>query len=273
VNLSARRAGATALAAVLLAGCGSHESIRWALPEERAEAAMGLVASRDYRKGVTELESLLADYPAHPFSDHARYELGRAYFGLREYALARDAYSRVVADYPNSEWADDARLDIALSYLDESRPAPYDQQRTLLALEELQAFLRDYPDSDRYPEGEAQYMRAFSRLAKKDYDNARLYVRLGLPDAARVYYRSVVETYPGTEWAGASMVGLAELAEAEGDVAEAREQYREFLTDYPDHKLAVEVRQRLGRTASGAGGGGSPERPGDGMARGHLDGF
>lgn len=64
-------------------------------------------------------------------------------------------------------------------------------------------------------------------------------------ERARELFRSVIDDYGASDAAGVARAYLGELAASEGDVARARELWREFLDEEPDHALAAEVRLNL----------------------------
>lgn len=240
-------AALAALAAALGAsGCASHEKRFLALDTEgklasaRAQLERGKWsrAAREYQILAGVLEGTLR-YP------EVKYGLGRAYAGLKDYPAAEREFTVVLREYAASEWADDALFATAEIYAAQMRPSQLDQTATFQAIEKVREFLRRFPESDRVPEAQALLLEVRSRLARKEYENGRLYLRLGDGLAARTYFLSVVNEYHDTPWSAAAQFGIAESYEKEGRRDEAIAAYRAVVEGWSGNDLARESLDRI----------------------------
>ena len=121
--------------------------------------------------GLQHRESLgevLALAEASPEDAEVQYALGDVQFALQDYEMARATLERVIdlADDGTEHLVDDAHLDIALSYL-----FNYDFETAIPLLE---AYLDQYPDSDRKDQGLFFYGFALIRKGRVDEGLARL---------------------------------------------------------------------------------------------------
>lgn len=122
-------------------------------------------------KGLQHRESLdevLGLAEADPTDAELQYALGDVQFALQDYATARATLERVIdlADEDSAHLVDDAHLDIALSYL-----FNYEFETAIPLLE---AYLDQYPDSDRKDQGLFFYGFALIRQGRVDEGLARL---------------------------------------------------------------------------------------------------
>jgi outer membrane protein assembly factor BamD (BamD/ComL family) len=143
-----------------------------------------------------------------PFSDSgelAQYKLGLAHLALGEYEQAVTAFEQLIARYPNSTLVDDARFQLTQASLKGTFKPGYDQHPTEQALEELEAFVKEYPSSELAPEALERLNVLQERRSEHDYLVAGFYERRKHPDSALIYYRTIVEQYPQTTWAAKAL--------------------------------------------------------------------
>lgn len=118
----------------------------------------GVLASNDQK--ISSLQKLIADYPKSPFSDDARFELGKTYLAQRKNNEALSAFQRLVTDYPKSSLVKDALLNTGLIYYNTNR----DQQ----ALETLKKVVNDYPSTSASREALAVIKNIYVDMNKVD---------------------------------------------------------------------------------------------------------
>jgi len=105
--------------------------------------------ARDYTGAIQTFSSLLQTYPDHRLASNCQYWIGESYFGLGDYAAAKDAFDKVFS-YDFSYKKDDAALMLGRCYMKLG-----DNER---ARSSLEALLRDYPDSEYASKAES-YLR------------------------------------------------------------------------------------------------------------------
>lgn len=152
-------------------------------------------------KAVEVFQAIVDDGP---FSEHgqlAQYKLGLAHVALGDYEAAVTAFEQVIARYPDSPLVDDARFQIAQASLKGTFRAGYDQSPTDLAVRELQAFVREYPESELHQQAVERLKELRERRAQHDFQVAQFYERRRRLDAARIYYSTIVEDFSDTGWA------------------------------------------------------------------------
>jgi len=151
-------------------------------------------------KAVEILQAIVEDGPFSEYGQLAQYKLGLAYQSLQEYESAVSAFEQLITRFPDSPLVDDARFQIAQASLKGTFRPGYDQSPTDLAVRELEAFLREYPESDLAGEAGGRLNELRERRAQHEYEVAQFYERRQQFTAARIAYEAVVERYPQTSW-------------------------------------------------------------------------
>jgi len=78
------------------------------------DAALGLVAARQYPQALDALAAFLVKWPDHPYADNAMYWRGEAYFARGEYARAAEQFEGVLARFPGGNKVPDALLKLGM---------------------------------------------------------------------------------------------------------------------------------------------------------------
>jgi outer membrane protein assembly factor BamD len=129
----------------------------------------------------------------------------------KDYETAISELNFLISQFPNSEHTEEAEFLIVQSYAVKVKTIEHDEEDIKIALEKLKRFLDKYPDS-HYKE-EARYLqkRLENLLAHKIFKIAELYEKLKRFSSAEIYYRDVMEKYPGTIWAEKAENRLKEI--------------------------------------------------------------
>ena len=88
-------------------------------------------------------------------------------------------------------------------------------------------------------------MRAQRAMARYELANV-LFLAIGRPDSAAVWYRKVIEEDGGEQVAQRAFYALAEVQRALGDSTSAQRLYQQVLEAYPNSDFAERVREHLG---------------------------
>jgi outer membrane protein assembly factor BamD (BamD/ComL family) len=152
----------------------------------------------------------------------------------------------------------DAHYYLGVSYWRESRGSPFDQDYTQRAITEFDTFLSLFPAHPRAEEIRTLRRQAEERLARKDFENGRLYLRMNHPGPARFYFQEVQRKYPDSDWAKQAALGEAQCFMKEKQWAEAIGVLERLLAGSPPpdvapaaRKLLEEARRKAGPSATG----------------------
>ncbi len=229
-----------ALAALLLgAGCSPMPSFEDLTADQTYEVGADAVARGDYRVATEAFTRVTTDWPLSEYADDALLGLADTYRSTGDYASAEENYRKLLSDYPRSPLVPETQYKLGLCYYEQSPPPALDQEITNKAIEKLQFFITNYPDSEYVDDAKVKVAELRSKLAEKDYRNAMLYVSLKTLDAAKVYLNAVVDEYGDTVWARRSLLELARILCREGSTADGAEAYARVIEDYPGTEEAA----------------------------------
>jgi outer membrane protein assembly factor BamD len=233
-----------ALLSILLAlvACGKRpDSVQQLSADALYERAQAALQGHDWTDAIELFERFVIQFPTHGRVTEARYRLGEAYFGKKEYITAGTEFSRLANDYPSGPWADDARFKVCESYQRLSPPAVLDQQYTRAAVDHCQSLLTYYPNSEYAPRAREIITELRSKLAEKDYRTGEYYKKLKAYDSAIIYYDSAVRNYADTPVAPRALLRMYETYQILGYKEEADGAKERLLKDYPSSPEAKQV--------------------------------
>ncbi len=171
-----------------------------------------ILPARD--KAVEIFQAIVDDGPFSEYGQLAQYKLGLAHMALGDYEAAVTAFEGVMSRYPDSPLVDDARFQIAQASLKGTFKAGYDQSPTDLAIRELDAFVKEYPDSELKPEAETRLANLKERRAQHEYQVAQFYEQRHHAASAAVYYETIAEQFSQTAWGPKAAARLQVLSPA-----------------------------------------------------------
>ncbi|MDQ7041125.1 MAG: outer membrane protein assembly factor BamD [Rhodothermus sp.] len=239
------------IAGLLLAGCAGSGRLRHASPQEAFERAMALYNEGKYDRAIEYFKAVFTYGYAHEWAADAQFYLARAYYQNKEYLLAASEYERFVQIYQIDPRVPQAEYERAMCYYRLSPPYEFDQTDTRKAIEAFQLFIDRYPHHELVDEATQRIRELRAKLARKQYEAARLYERRELYEAAAVTYEAVFDTYPDTPWADDALVGAirAYIAFADQSVRTRQpERYRQAIKLY-ERMLQIFPDSPLLRTA------------------------
>ena len=241
---------AALLVGLTLVGCGAS-----VLPAIHSEAERLAVARRlhdrgDYAAAAELLKTYVATNAGAADVDQAIYLLGDCHLKTKDWASATSEFERLLRDYPESDSSAAARFGLGESQFAQSRSADFDQEYTVKALDEWQRYLHDFPGHWQNRAAEERILACRTRLADKLVRSGLLYLKLKLPDPARVYFKKVTVEYRDTVWVQEAEMGLAICDARQGRHPEAIAQFKSIEERYagqPVAERAARERVRLER--------------------------
>jgi outer membrane protein assembly factor BamD len=222
------------VAMFMAAGCGgSEQSTTQMSVEERFAHAKALFDNRDYLEAINEFTVITLQYQGSAHAADAQFYLGECRFQRGEYLLASFEYGVVKRNYPASPRVAEAQYKLALSYYQLSPRSSLDPQYTRKAIDEFQQFVEYYPSNPLVSDADAKIKELTNRLAKKQYETARLYTTMEYYKAATVYYDDVIDRYHDTEYAPLAYLDKTEVLIARRRYREALETLEAFGARFP----------------------------------------
>jgi outer membrane protein assembly factor BamD len=252
---------------ILLFGCGSSDIGRNISLEERFQHAKALFDDGDYLVAITEFTVITLQHPGSAYADDAQYYLGECRFQRQEYITAAYEYGVLTRNMPASPLVPDSRYKVGLSYYHLAPKSSLDQEYTRKAIDEFQAFLEYHATHENAEDAEAKIRELNTRLAKKQYDTARLYAIMERYKASLLSFDEVIEKFHDTEYAPLSYLGKTEVLIERKKFEEASSTLKLFFDRFPNsvlrgraEKLREVVSQELQAKAGEVGRASAPDR-------------
>jgi outer membrane protein assembly factor BamD len=198
-----------------------------------------------FEEAQLEFQKLIWNYPGSDYVDDAQYYLAECHRYLEDYPTAIIEYSRLLRSYSQSPFAPAAQYHLALCYFEQSLPSHLDQNFTHKAIGELQIFLEEYPHSEFTAQARDLLLQARTKLAKKDYENARLYLKMNDYESAIIYVEEILDQYGDTKWAVDAQYLLGECYRHQEKWQRALRAYRLMLEMNPSKKLQRQAEARI----------------------------
>lgn len=226
---------------IIIYSCSGRIDTTEMTPEQRLAYAINLYNNEDYEESVKEFEALVIQYPGSSIVDDAQYYLAISRYQRKEYILAAYQFSRLIKSMPSSEFLADAQFMLADCYYQLSPNFSLDQQYTKKAVEEFQVFIDVFPLNPKVSEAEAKIKELNDKLAKKEFDTARIYEKLEYYNASLKYYDNVMEVYHDTQYAPLALYNKINVLLSRNRETEALAEASKFLEKYPGHKNYSDV--------------------------------
>lgn len=183
----------------LSTGCNSYQKML-NNPDMVAKykAAEAYYDSGEYRRANRLFEQLLPAYRGKPQAQRIQFFFANTYLEIKDYYLAAYQFESFANSYPQSDRVDAAKFLAAKCYYLLSPRYSLDQKNTIEAMDRLQIFIDNYPQSDYMEEANAYIQELQTKLEKKDFEIAKQYYTIRDYKAAISATENFISSYPGT---------------------------------------------------------------------------
>ena len=173
-------------------GCGQKEiSLEDNLRSE-FDKGIELFESKKFNKAKTKFEFIVMNNPGSKFALDAQFYLAETLFELENYYESEVNYDQFARFSNDTNKVEEARYKLCLCIVNETLGYKKDQSKTKVAIIRLQEFIDDYPKSIFYDEAANEINKLRNRVAKKEYESARLYLKLGQYNSALIYLNDIL---------------------------------------------------------------------------------
>jgi len=179
--------------------------------EGRKAKMLGLAVLPASDKAIEIFEQIVANSPYGEYADKAQFKVGETYKNTNRFAEALIAFQRLVENYPSSDLAETARYEVAQCGYLASLSYSYDQETTDAAIDRFKEFLADADHGELSEAAKESLKRLREKKAQGIYDTAQFYERAGQRLSAVIYYKELVEKYPGSSLAAESLSRIMKL--------------------------------------------------------------
>ena len=165
-----------------------------------------------YLKSVKLMEQIIPAYRGKPQGQKLMYLYANAYYNLEDYILASYQFERFTVSYPKSDSVEVAAYKSASSYYQLSPRFSLDQKDTNIALDKLQGFINNYPDSDKRTEANEMVNDLRLKLDKKAFETAQQYLTISDYKAAINAFDNFITNHPGSDYRKQAFYGRLEAS-------------------------------------------------------------
>ncbi len=223
--------------------CSSKRQLAPLAPAEEFERAMYYYENKKIEDAIQAFERILFYHPSSEFVDDAQYWLGMTYFENKEYDQAITEFDYLIRNFPTSAFLEQAYLNRAKAHLYKAPNYSKDPTEINSAIRLFDQFLTQFPNSSHTNEVRNLILEARNRLAKKELENGKLYVRIGEEDAALIYFNYVLTTYPEADASAEAAFRAAAIYEQQGQYEQALTLLR-GLVEEPAWRAKAETKVR-----------------------------
>lgn len=198
-----------------LASCSNYQKIlKSDDTAAKYAAADSLYKLGKYKKSLKLMEQIVPAYRGKPQAERLMYIYANTFYNLEDYYLAGYQFERFATSYPKSDSVETAAYRSAKSYYELSPRYSLAQEDTYQALEKLQGFINNYPNSDYRVEANSLVKELRGKLEKKDYEIALQYLNISgylssYVPAIEAFENFIVD-HPGSEYRKEAFYGRLE---------------------------------------------------------------
>jgi outer membrane protein assembly factor BamD len=195
----------------------------------RVNKAIKAFERKRYNEVRTILEDVHYQCAGHSVIDTAFYYLGMALLRNKSPIESKTQFERLIQNFPNSGYNEEAHFRLGHCSFLESNPYDRDQTKTHEAVRELTDFVDMFPGSPFADSAKTYLDRCRDKLARKEYESARFYERIGEYEAAIIYFKAVIDEFPRSAYVPESKLLMARALLKVNRTIEAREVIDDIL--------------------------------------------
>ena len=245
-----------------LVGCSDYYHLTkdksTATPEERKEAGMKYYEEGDYLRAITLFELVMNHYKFTSEGEELYFKYAMANYKLEDYYLAGYYFKRFIRRYPTSKHTEEALFLSSLCSVHNSPEYSLDQTETYNALDQMQIFIDQYPNSSRVDTCNEIMDKLRAKLELKQFEYARLYYQTQFYNSAVVALEQTLVKYPESAYKEEIMYLLVksnfELAinsiesKKLDRLNNTIKSYRNFVAEFPESDKRKELESIKKRT-------------------------
>lgn len=165
---------------------------------EKYSAAEEYYNAGDYRRANRLFEQVLPSYRGKPQAQRVIFFYANTYFEIKDYYLAAYQFESFIKSYPKSDRIDEANFMEAKCYYMLSPRFSLDQKNTNEAIDKLQIFIDNYPNSEYTAQANTYIQELQRKIEKKDYEISKQYFTIRDYKSAIKAFDNFIISYPGT---------------------------------------------------------------------------
>ena len=244
------------LISVFVFSCNSYQKMLNSKENApKLKAAQKYYENGEYRRANRLYEQIVPSYRGKPQAQRLVYFFANSHYQLGNYYLAAYQFETFVKSFPKSEKLDEVNFMIAKCYYMLSPIYSLDQENTNQAMEKLQIFIDNYPNSNYLSEANNFISELQVKLEKKDFEISKQYYTIRDYKAAISSLDNFISSFPGTPFRenalyykfisqyeiATNSVPSKKLERLEG----AKETYDAILRYYPETLFMEDISEKV----------------------------
>lgn len=190
-----------ALCLVATTSCSKFRKIQksedWRI---KYDAGLTYYEKKDYYRTALLFEEILPVVRGLPEGEKVEFELAYCQFYEKTYLLASNQFKTFYETYGRSSFAQEAYFMYAYSLYVNSADANLDQKNSIQAMNAMQNFLNQYPDSKFRDRSVEVIVASQQKLEKKGYTNAKQYLKIKSYKAAVIAFDNFKKNFPDSKY-------------------------------------------------------------------------
>ncbi len=187
--------------AVSLSSCGEYSKVlNKGTKEQQYKMATEMYEAQKYSKAIQLFEKITPLYRGKPQMERIQYMVAQSHYNTKQYSLAAYYFDKFVKNYPKSSKVEEAAYLSAYSYYLSSPVFSLDQKDTYEAINALQNFIFQYPNSDNVAVANTNIKELTHKLERKSFEIARQYYHTENYIAAIVAFDNLMAEFLGTSY-------------------------------------------------------------------------
>ena len=221
---------------ILLSSCGISnpfdDNIAY---KTRFDDGLAFFEEENYVKASQQF-NIIVDRASHTdLGDDALFFLAESYFLNKDYDLALVEFEKLVSRMGFSPYIEKSRWRICEALMLLSPNFYHDQESSKKAISQIQEFLDDFPNSEYSKDADKLINELRTRLAEKNMETGKLYVKLKAYDSAIVSYKIVVSEFYDTKFFNDANMEIIRCLALQKKSDEAKQ----YLTDLEINEKSV----------------------------------
>jgi outer membrane protein assembly factor BamD len=184
---------------VVVACSGFNAVLRGDDFELKRTCANDAYSRRNWDRSAALYEQIYQRYSTGPIGEEAYFRLGMSHYNMEDYILAKYYFENFATRFFLSNLAEEAKFLAAICAVKNVPKKSLDQAETYQAMQSLQEFVNQYPNSQLVDSCNRVMDRLSLQLENKAWDNAYLYYHMEQYRAAAAAMDIFVEDFPSTK--------------------------------------------------------------------------
>ena len=185
---------------IILFSCAGNSINNYQDLNYKFNEAKSSFESGKFSRAKEQFQFIIYNNPGSTVATNSQYYLAESYYNMKNYYQASLEYDKYNMISQNAELIAKSKfLTCKCLYL-LSSDSNKDQADTQFTIDRIQTFLEEYPNTGHKKECELMIYNLREKLAKKDIESGKLYLRMEKYDSALIYFDLILSEYWDTSY-------------------------------------------------------------------------